>query len=871
MTNRIVLAAALLSCLALARVRSSQAPAPDLSGFHPRSGGLELQRPTHPGAFFDVVGKRSALFGYENREAEAWVYPLEIVDGLALAFRLEGYPLDIDGRTIMSSITVRPDETTLVYAHAAFTVRQIMFAPLDEQAVVILLDVDSTLPISIAASFRPRLRLMWPAPSTTSNLSWDESAHVYYLTEETGRFAGVIGCPTGRDVSVMPYQEEPRDVPNRFVIDTVPGRHTRRVIPIVITGSVENRDAAKAAYDRILASIPALYAGTADHYERLLRDTTAVRTPDARLDAAFAWAKVGIDKGIATNPFLGTGLVAGFRTAGESERPGYAWFFGRDSAWTTLASTASGAFDTTRAALAFLRTFQRDDGKIPHEISQSASLVQWFTSFQYPWASADATPLYIVAHAEYWHASGDRVFLEAAWPSVLKAYKFAAATDTDGNGLIENTNVGHGWVEGGALYPAHEEMYMQGLWIAAARGVADLAEAMHDPATASAARQTAERTRAAMERTYWLEDRGFYAFATAKPTRIVAEDTVLPAVPLWFGTVEDARAQREIDHLGAGAIQTDWGARILSDRSALYDPLSYHYGSVWPLFTGWSAVAAYRYGRPHVGYTALMSNAWLTWAGALGYVTELLSGDYATAFGRSSHHQVWSEAMVVAPVLKGLLGIDTDEAGGTLQFAPALPATWDHVDVTNVAMGTTKYDLAFVRSRGTATVRVTPHAPAGEPAHAHRLIVSPAFAADARIRQVTVNGVARAVQADRIGDEQRVRVTIDRESGPTTVIFMLDDEGSDVESESVAPAAGASNEGLRLLRASADARALHLTVEGLGGRSYVVRVRSSRRAGAAAGIALLPSEGNLQRLQISFDGTGYVRRELTVPLVARPY
>jgi glycogen debranching enzyme len=76
------------------------------------------------------------------------------------------------------------------------------------------------------------------------------------------------------------------------------------------------------------------------------------------------------------------------------------------------------------------------------------------------------------------------------------------------------------------------------------------------------------------------------------------------------------------------------GSRILSNHSALYDPLSYHYGSVWPLFTGWSAVAAYRYGRPHAGHTALMSNALLR-PGALGYVTELISGDYA-AFGRSS-------------------------------------------------------------------------------------------------------------------------------------------------------------------------------------------------------------------------------------------
>ena len=124
----------------------------------------------------------------------------------------------------------------------------------------------------------------------------------------------------------------------------------------------------------------------------------------------------------------------------------------------------------------------------------------------------------------------------------------------------------------------------------------------------------------------------------------------MPAVPMWWGELDDARAQSELDHLGASALATDWGTRLLSEASELYDPLSYHHGSVWPLFTGWTAMAAYRYGRPHVGYQALLANADLRSRTALGYVTELLSGDYLAAFGRSSHHQVWSEAMVATPL-----------------------------------------------------------------------------------------------------------------------------------------------------------------------------------------------------------------------------
>ena len=75
-------------------------------------------------------------------------------------------------------------------------------------------------------------------------------------------------------------------------------------------------------------------------------------------------------------------------------------------------------------------------------------------------------------------------------------------------------------------------------------------------------------------------------------------------------------------------------------------------------------------------------------------MTELLSGDFNAPFGRSSHHQVWSEAMVVTPLVRGLLGIEATDGGRTLTFAPQLPADWDRVSATNVAAGEARYDLA---------------------------------------------------------------------------------------------------------------------------------------------------------------------------------
>ena len=860
--------------------------------------GLELERRTHLGSFFDVAGRRSAVFGYENRSLEAWVYPLKVVDDFSLSFRLEGYPLEINGSDVATAISVRPEATIFTYSHAAFTARLVIFAPIEEPGIVMLLDLESVLPLTAVASFRPRLRLMWPAGLMTPYFGWNDKDHIYTIGEETGRFVGIIGSPAGRDVSVMPYQEEPRDVPVRFMLESSPEQDKSHFIPIVITGSIAGRDDAKAAYDRLLGSAKALYQKNVAYYSTLARETTSITTPDERLNTAFEWAKVGIDKGIATNPTLGTGLLAGFRTSGDSERPGFAWYFGRDAMWTSLAMISYGDFSSVRTALDFLKKFQREDGKIPHEISQSAGLIPWFKDYHYAWASADATPLYIIAHGDYWRASGDTAFIQKNWESILKAYRFTAATDTDGNGLIENTKFGHGWVEGGALYPPHEEIYMQGLWIEALLSLADMADAMKESTLAASARGAAERTRAAVEQTYWLPKDQYYAFATSLPAsqpraaepgpnrearqtrlnelskaRLIDEDTVLPAVPLWWGELKDDRAQSEIDHLASGAMAADWGSRIISNQSALYDPLSYHYGSVWPLFTGWAAMGAYRYGRPHAGFQLACANALLSFEGAQGYATELLSGDFNADFGRSSHHQVWSEAMIVTPIVRGLLGLHVTSGGTALTFAPQLPANWDRVQVRNAAAGSARFDLSLDRRAGSETIRITRRSEgqsaserSGRSSHLKRL--APAFPLDAKVRSVLVNGRPAKFESHRTGDVMRVEVSVPGADEITEVTYAYD-EGTDVYVQPRTPQPGARSEGLRILRSWADASGLHLRLEGLGGQSYSLGIRSPKRLGEAGGVKITQSGDRDKEILVSFDGPAgmYVRRDLTLSLI----
>jgi hypothetical protein len=284
---------------------------------------------------------------------------------------------------------------------------------------------------------------------------------------------------------------------------------------------------------------------------------------------------------------------------------------------------------------------------------------------------------------------------------------------------------------------------------------------------------------------------------------------------------------------------------------------------VWPLFTGWASVGAYQYGRPQVGYRALMANALLTFPWALGYVTELLSGEFHAPFGRSSHHQVWSEAMVVTPLVRGLLGIEVGDAGQRLRFAPQLPADWDRVSVRRVAVGPSRVDLALERGAGSMTVTATV---ASGPMPA--LALAPALPLDARVRSVRIDGADTRFRARPEGDVQRIEVDVPKgASGPRRIVFAYD-EGTDVFTRIELPDAGSVSEGLRVLRARVENGILRLVVEGRAGRSYRAGVRTPRHVNAVAGVTVTAAPRGAELL-VAFAESGssrYVRRSIALPL-----
>ncbi len=816
--------------------QAKEAPAP-----------MELSHTVRPWEFLPVTGTRAALFGNETGKMEAWVYPLKLFREFHLNFLTEGRVLPAD--TLARTLTVRPESATILYAGDTFTVRETFFVPVDAQGAVILLDVETEQPLEVEAVFHRDFQLMWPAALAASYLDWSSRQHAFYFGEEQGKFVAYVGSPTATDPRAEFQNNYSESQTSSFRLGaTAKGKDTKM---IVIAGSVEGSTAAAKTYQHLTADYAALLQESRKYYQDYLARTVRIDLPDTQIQQAYDWARVSMFQGLVTNPYLGTGLVAGYRTSGESQRPGFAWFFGRDSFWTSLALNAAGDFSTTRTALSFISKFQREDGKIPHEISQGANFVDWFKGYPYPYASADATPLYIIAMNDYVMESGDTAFAKEKWDRLWKAYEFMRST-YDEHGFPKNLGVGHGWVEGGPLLPVKTELYQTGLGIEALRALSNLAHLTGKEDASKDLAKNFGQQRPLMNETFWLADKKRFAFALDKDNHAVDEPGVLATVPMWFGLLDEGKADSMITQLADLDQQTDWGMRIISGHSPKFSGGGYHFGSVWPLFTGWAAVGEYRYHRVLPAYENLRANALLTFDGSLGHVSEVLSGAYYQSLSTSSPHQIWSAAMVVSPLMRGMLGLQTDAGAGTLTLTPHVPADWTSFAVRSVPIGSAKVDLQYAKDPEGITLEVkalgevTDNSP-------RAVEFAPAVSLRAKVLGAALNGrpVPFHVQANSV--DQHVLVRIPVSGGANTLRIRLKDDFG-VAYTSTLPAIGATSEGLRVVSETwTPARdRLTLAVSGRSGSQYRLSVWNAGQIASVAGAKLFKEPDGGAQLVVEF-------------------
>jgi hypothetical protein len=820
---------------------------------------IGLERPAQPNTYFDKVGRKFAILGYESGTFEAWAYPLKLVRNFEFSFLIGSSTRPIPARDIVRSVSATPAATTLTYAFQSFTVKAVFITPIEEPGALILLAVDTTEPLTIVCSFLPVLQPMWPAGIGGQYAYWDNELKAYLISEPTRKNHGFIGSPAAQGISYTPAHML-SDSPNEFKIvvenkDAVKGHY----IPVILAGGKGKREDIRKTYENLAANLEARYRTAVEHYRTLRQDTLRVRTPDKKMDLAFEWAKVAYDNLMVDNPDLGKGLVAGLGTSGTGGRPGFGWFFGGDAFMNSLSLTSYGAFSTVREALAFTQKWQRPDGKMAHELSQAAGYLDWFKDYPYGYIHGDTTPFYIAACYEYFRMSGDAAFLKQSWPSLKRAYDWCLTTDGDGDGLMDNRRAGLGALEFGALTSIQTDIYLAAAWVRAAYAMQQIAQVSGDTDYAKLAGGHFEKAGQSFRSRFWDAENGRYTYAFNADGKQVKELTPWSAVPLVWNLGDAEQSVQTLEHFNSAELTTDWGIRMLSNKSSYFEPLNYNYGAVWPFLTGWVATALFQHNFLIQGYGLLTAAVRHTFDNGLGYVTELFSGHQNIWPQEAVCHQGFSSSGVVFPFVRGLLGLDGDAAKKQIVFRPRFPADWKEVSVDHYKIGEETFSLHFQRQETKLSVDIISRR--NSP---YRMIFGPALGLGTEVRQARLNGspirprLEKSPQALAVQPSLEFnlngRDTVEIDFEPTVELLPPSNESQ----------TGDFNKGLRIIKMERSGKALKAVVEGLAGQSYELAVTQSGTISTVQGAKLAAN-----RLLIQFPlghAEEFVRHEIIIHL-----
>lgn len=244
--------------------------------------------------------------------------------------------------------------------------------------------------------------------------------------------------------------------------------------------------------------------------------------------------------------------------------PWYATLFGRDSliAALQMQQFAPAVLAATLRLLA-ARIGRRDDreheeepGRILHELRPG----QTGTPLARYYGSVDATPLFLLAL----EATNDPALRAQLQPAAEEARAWVARRNplTYTSGTLRN----QGWKDSEDGVPVEQPVAL----------IEPQAYANRDVEA------------------FWLPRRGYYAMALGTDVLASNQGHVLWADRSRRLPAQRARAIR--DALMGPAMFSGWGIRTLAAGEPLYDPLSYHRGSVWPHDTALIAAGLRRHG-----------------------------------------------------------------------------------------------------------------------------------------------------------------------------------------------------------------------------------------------------------------------------------
>ncbi len=408
---------------------------------------------------------------------------------------------------------------------------------------------------------------------------------------------------------------------------------------------------------------------------------------------------------------------------------GIPWFaapFGRDSIITSLellSVAPSLAVETLRTLACYQGRVddawrEEEPGKIMHELRRGELARAGEIPHSPYYGTIDATPLWLVLFGESWRWLADRALVDELMPNAERALEWIERRLQRGHGWVryqrthdkglenqgwKDSRDGVSFPDGRIAPPPIALVEVQGYVVGALDAMAMLPRVVGNERRADQLVVQADALRRRIHEEFWVRETGYYALAIDGEGRQVPTITSNPGHLLFTDGVARDRAARIIDVLLGDGMFNGWGVRTLARGQAVFNPLSYHNGSVWPHDNAIIALGAARHGRADAALRILEGLYHAALHFKRGRLPELFcglgrgEGDFLVHYPVSCSPQAWASGAFFL-LLQACLGLQPDAAQRRLTIRdPHLPAFLDKVDLHDLRVGDARVTLHFAR------------------------------------------------------------------------------------------------------------------------------------------------------------------------------
>jgi len=412
--------------------------------------------------------------------------------------------------------------------------------------------------------------------------------------------------------------------------------------------------------------------------------------------------------------------------------PWFATMFGRDSiiaAFQSLLLNPQLAGETLRVLARHQGKEQNDwrdeePGKILHEYREGEMTRSGEMPFGPYYGSVDATPLWLILLSETFNWTSDEQLVKDMLPHAYRALNWIDEYgDLDGDGFIEFQRrspkglANQGWKDswdanmhrdGQVAKSPIALCEVQGYVYEAKYRMASLLRSFGDTATADRCKKDANDMAKRFEKAFWMPQHGFYAMALDREKRQLQVISSNPGHLLFTRMLPQERARSVTQRFMQPDMFSGWGWRTMAQSERVFNPLSYHRGSIWPHD---NSIAAHGMALYEFRDCALKLFTGLVQA-ALNFrdyrLPELFCGierrehDKPVQYPVSCSPQAWASGASFL-LLTSVLGIRPSAHRKELNIVnPTLPNWLDHLNIRNLRIGGSRVGLDFTR-RGDRT------------------------------------------------------------------------------------------------------------------------------------------------------------------------